>query len=247
MKYILSSNVSTNTHANKVIKVRCISCKQETNHLIIVDYEEYQVDEDFNPWVTDYQIVKCSGCDDISFRKIASDNKEAISAYHRDDIIFYKSIKYEDLYPSRHANRDPLKEDEIFKYVPKKIIDIYREVNETINNNLTIILPIGLRVLMEAICNDLIATEVMPDNIRNLKEKIDFLVKKGYLQEISKDILHRIRTIGNESAHECEEQKMDEILLAIEVIEALIKSLYIHPKRFNKISKRLGNPGTLDS
>ena len=91
MKYILSSNVSTNTHANKVIKVRCISCKQETNHLIIVDYEEYQIDEDFNPWVTDYQIVKCSGCDDISFRKIASDNnKEAISAYHRDDIIYYE-------------------------------------------------------------------------------------------------------------------------------------------------------------
>jgi hypothetical protein len=40
---------------------------------------------------------------------------------------------------------------------------------------------------------------------------------------------------------------MDEISLAMEVIEALIKSLYIHPKRFNKISKRLGNPGTLDS
>ena len=100
---------------------------------------------------------------------------------------------------------------------------------------------------MEAICNDLIATEVMPNDIRNLKDKIDFLVEKGYLQEVSKNILHRIRTIGNESAHECEEQKMDEILLAIEVIEILIKILYIHPKRFNKISKRLGNPGTLDS
>jgi hypothetical protein len=236
-----------NTKANNTVKIRCISCKQKTNHTIISNYEETQVDEEFNYWIIDYQIVKCNGCNDISFRKISSDPNQCIPIYYGDNEVDYEPIEYEDLYPPRHIDRDPLKDNDLFQYTPEKIADIYTETNKSINNKLTILSPIGLRALMEAICNDLIAAEVMPDNIRNLKEKIDFLVKKGYLQEISKDILHRIRTIGNESAHECEEQKMDEISLAMEVIEALIKSLYIHPKRFNKISKRLGNPGTLDS
>ena len=45
-----------NTKANNTVKIRYISCKQKTNHTIISNYEETQVDEEFNYWIIDYQI-----------------------------------------------------------------------------------------------------------------------------------------------------------------------------------------------
>src|SRR5665213_4287430 len=64
------------------------------------------------------------------------------------------------------------------------------------NNDQPVLTGIGLRALVETICKDKKASG------GNLVEKIGSLVSLGVLTADGATILHRIRTLGNDAAHE---------------------------------------------
>ncbi|MGX9306687.1 DUF4145 domain-containing protein, partial [Pantoea dispersa] len=81
---------------------------------------------------------------------------------------------------------------------------------------------IGIRGLIETICRE--------ENIAgdNLEKKIDNLFNGGKISNDSKAILHSLRKIYNKSAHESFKPSKEQLYVSLEIIELLMKQLYIH-------------------
>ena len=93
---------------------------------------------------------------------------------------------------------------------------------------------IGLRTLIESICNDQIQTGNIKFKSKNLYGKINELVENRILTEKSGEILHKIREIGNDSTHDLKPANLTHLKIAFEIVENLLFMLYIFPKEFGK-------------
>lgn len=154
----------------------------------------------------------------------SEDLEEYSNAYGEPD---FKYAERETLYPQE--KRSKTINPDFYHYIPRKCREIYQETDEALSNNLEILAAAGLRALVEAICKDLIKYE--DKSLRSLNKKIDFLVEKGHLLKIQSEILHNIRSMGNDSLHEIDKQNISHLNLAMEVLENLLNTLYILPQR----------------
>lgn len=197
----------------------CSRCNVKTNHkvhtIIKLSWEEpeYAIQGiDF------YETISCLGCEDISFR-LASSNSDDMD-YDEEGKITY--LETEIIYPSRLMGRSPLQE--IYS-LPEKIRNIYKETHSALTSRLKILASVGIRALVEAICLEEKAAGI------NLEKKIDNLVEKGVLTKSNALTLHKTRFLGNRSAHEIEAATDDELEVAFDILENLLKTVYIIPKK----------------
>ena len=59
----------------------------------------------------------------------------------------------------------------------------------------------------------------------------------GVLTKTDAAVLHEIRSMGNEAAHESKPHSDEQLSLAMEVVEHLLKSVYIIPFKLAKFAK----------
>ena len=187
----------------------CNFCNRSTNHTTLFSHREYYID-DAAKW-EDFQTIRCNGCNNVSFR--------IISNYGHDQ---QGNISY----PPRHKIKQGIS---IF-YIPHNIYNLYKEVHESINNNFSILLIIGIRTLIEIVYNNIINKGHAACR-KNLDEKINDLYNEGFICKNDKNILHKIRIAGNKSAHKGSEFNTEHIATALSIIENIIKSIYVHPKK----------------
>ena len=191
----------------------CSRCDGKTYHKVLLSIdksgEEHDGDFDFY-WDTNYQIIQCQGCKTISFSKASSNSED------------YESV-YEDLYPSRVEGRKGF-ENEVL-YLPSKVRRIYSETLQALNSKSPILTGIGLRALVETVCKEMTAEGA------DLLKKIDDLTAKSVLTPAGAKILHKIRTLGNTAAHEIKPHSEKQLGLAMDVIEHLLRDIYILPKQ----------------
>jgi hypothetical protein len=88
---------------------------------------------------------------------------------------------------------------------------------------------VGIRALVEAVCSAESAKG------RTLENKIDDLVKKGILTAKNAQILHRTRLLGNRAAHEIEAPSDPELDVAFDIVENLLETVYIIPKKAERL------------
>jgi len=205
---------------SKKIRVLCEQCGKETNHDILAEQPAGSSREDEYYWHTDYQIVKCCGCDDISFRQETSTEDDY-------DPQTGESISTVKLYPPRIAGRRPLEND---YNLPTNIRRIYREILSAMNNSSVILAAIGLRTLIEGVCTD------RKVKGKNLEQKIDALSTEGVLSSNQAKILHAHRFLGNVAAHEITAAKPQELVAALDIAETLLKTIYILPQLEGEIT-----------
>jgi len=230
-----------NKTKNKKIKVPCIKCNGKTSHKIMqsLDYSgcewiarDYTID-----WIDNYQIIQCQGCESVSFR-----HKSWFSEYQDYD----SDGSTEWLYPKRTERTLPIKN---FRNVPTKVRRIYGETIECFNNEFFTLCAAGLRAIVEGIC----AQQGIKDGPvevekrdgtkklirrKDLQGKISGLCEKGILTTQNSEILHEHRFLGNEAVHELSQPSMDELNLAIEIIEHTIDSLYEIPEKAIELQKK---------
>jgi hypothetical protein len=198
----------------------CISCVGQTDHKVVASFDTSgsEDDEDYNfSWSVYHQIVQCLGCKTISFRKASSNSEDYVQTGPDD----YDSKVIEELYPSRKEGRKGIGDDAV--YLPINIRKIYEETLFALTNGAQILAGIGLRALLEAVCIEKKATG------RDLYKKIENLVTLNVLTPINATILHKIRAIGNSAAHEVKPQSAKQLGLAMDIIEHLLKVVYILP------------------
>ena len=70
---------------------------------------------------------------------------------------------------------------------------------------------------------------------RTLERKLDGLVTEGVITQSGADILHSLRFMGNAAAHEVNAHTTDELGTAMDVIEHLLRGVYILPRSAKKL------------
>ncbi|AYQ26821.1 MULTISPECIES: DUF4145 domain-containing protein [unclassified Polaromonas] len=201
------------------IKIVCSKCNGSTSHKILTEVEQSWSTEDYDiEWGQVDQIVQCLGCEKTSYRLTTSNSE---NTFYDDEGNAHEDIS-ETLYPPRHAGRKGI---EHIWQLPFKVQGVYKETLQAILGSSPVLAGIGLRLLLETICGDKRAEGV------NLYDKITNLVERRILTPQSAEILHHIRTLGNNAAHEAKPHSANQLSLAMEVIEHLLHDVYLLPAR----------------
>ncbi|HMQ75853.1 MAG TPA: DUF4145 domain-containing protein [Flavobacteriales bacterium] len=206
----------------------CATCSRTTRHLELFSVKEPIYDEaEYQNGESLWAIVQCQGYLEFSFFKRSEeyqgDNFEHEPIYSVD----------EQIYPSRIAGRAELKDT---GYLPFHVGLIYRETRNALCNNMNILAGIGLRALVEVVCKEKNAGG------NNLEDRINDLVRTGLLTNDGADILHSLRIMGNQAAHEVKPHSLKDLGIALDVVEHLLTGFYILPAKASALPKKqMGN------
>lgn len=202
--------------------VECTKCSGKTSHAVLATVDVNGSDGDSNysfDWYTGHQLIQCLGCKSISYRIVSSNSEEY---FHTDsgEVVYEESEK---LYPPRIIGVKGLGDEAI--YLPQKVRQIYEETLTALTVNAPVLAAIGLRALVETVCKEKEAEG------GDLLKKIDSLVENRVLTPVGATILHKIRTIGNAAAHEVKPHSERQLSLALDIVEHLLKDVFILPKQ----------------
>lgn len=193
----------------------CPKCKLLTNHTSLHKTTISEEDQHADHWTKDFEVISCNGCDNIQFRTVFFDE------YMRgwDDFnnveYFYDDKKY---YPGNLISHQTIKNE---FHIPSQIRIVYLETLKAMINGCYILSGVGLRAAIEAVC--------LEENIkgRSLEVKINNLEKGKLITEKDASRLHSIRFLGNDSVHEMEVPNEKKLRIALDIVENLIKNLYL--------------------
>ncbi len=206
----------------KNIRSYCGHCNCMTNQMEVGFAESRPDTETFGEYVPDYYIqyrlLKCRGCDAISFLERTIDfefnyDPETGQA----DITDY-------VYPPVIKNHRKLAD---INYLPMRLWAIYNETIRSFGANNLILTAAGLRTIIECICLELGVKG------QNLEAKIDNLSKK-YLSQVQVNRLHSARFLGNDSLHTIQQPRTEHLMLVLGIVEDILKDLFITPEIIKK-------------
>jgi Domain of unknown function (DUF4145) len=204
----------------KKLKVHCRVCKQPTSHEVLYCKESSgRVDEDDFHWWATHQLLSCLGCEAVTYRRVES-NSESLDPETGD------IEESESLYPDRAEGRLPI---EGYEYFPSRTRKIYKETLKALGQDAVILAAIGLRTIIESVC---LEQNVGTDS---LSKGIEILAKDGLLTVHQASLLHALRFMGNEAAHEMSQPKVEELLAALDIAETLLKTVYVLPEVATRI------------
>ena len=203
--------------------IPCVKCAGKTAHKVRASVDVRGEDGDDNysvSWAHDHQVIQCLGCKSVSFRAVSSNSEDY---YQIDNNGNYEYENDEKLYPPRLEGIKGLGDET--HYLPANIRRIYDETLMALSNQAPVLAGIGLRALLETVCKEKNATG------GDLLKKIDSLVGAGILTPAGAAILHKIRALGNAAAHEVKPHSDRQLGLAMDIVEHLLKDVYILPKQ----------------
>ncbi|XHX77044.1 MAG: DUF4145 domain-containing protein [Stenomitos frigidus ULC029] len=215
-------NYHTNKTQDEEHSLPCIKCIGKTTHKVIVSVDIRGVEGEGNyslSWWIDNQIVQCLGCKTVSFREASSNSEDYYPISHD----AYEYNVDERLYPPRIEGIKGLGREA--HYLPFNVYKIYNETLIALSCQAPVLAGMGLRALLETVCKEKEAIG------NDLLKKIDSLGSKGILTPASAAILHKIRTLGNAAAHEVKPHSDKQLALAMDIVEHLLKDVYILPKQ----------------
>ena len=208
---------------NEIIDAPCGVCKRNTKHKILADIElagrEETDDTLLYGWDNEYQIIQCQGCETVMFRQTHT-NLEDMEHYTGQNGWEAEYIKFENYYPNPEKNRIGLSDEHL---LPEKLQRIYTETLNVLNGNNPVLTGIGLRAIIETVCKDQAATG------KTLYAQINSLVEQSVLTKEGAEILHKLRVLGNDAAHEVKPHSNVQMGLAFDVVEHLLQGVYILP------------------
>ena len=164
-----------------------------------------------------HELLQCGGCQDIHYRR----SEWAHMDEEADALI--------QVFPPIGLRARAIPEAHLF---PSEVEAAYRETIAAAANELPVLTSVGVRILVEAVCSDREAQG------RNLEKKIDDLVIQGVLTPEGAEILHGLRILGNESAHEVAAPRQAQLEAALSVVKHLLLGVYVIPETAKGFPKR---------
>jgi hypothetical protein len=212
-------------------RVRCQVCKKDSQSVEIIASVKKHVQAEVDrrlyvDWWDTYQTLKCGGCETVFFRVISSNSEDVDYDWDQDGNEVGRYNTVERFYPEIENLRDEING---FDLLPSHLAAVYTEAAKALNSNQPVLAGIGIRAILETICKDKCA----PGS--NLYEKIDGLKSQGVLSPNGAEVLHKLRVLGNTSAHEVKPQSSDQLLLAFDVLDNLLSNVYVLEPSVKKI------------
>jgi len=226
-------------------KTYCKLCDRRTNHDILHCHhvKGQETDDEGVPflwWDEKSYIVQCAGCDEVGFIKVYGDSE--MYSYGNDGEMYYDtSVKVFPAEPEREPPRGRELETKHFSKVPELLLSLYSQIVNAFNDKAYILVGIGLRTMVEAICKDLEIEDgyVLDEDgnkkvdkqgneirSRKLAGKINGLVEKSVILPKQAEIIDQLRDLGNEVVHEIKVPKRSTLSKGIAIIEFLLEHTY---------------------
>ncbi|PFB50933.1 hypothetical protein CN396_01730 [Bacillus thuringiensis] len=240
-------------------KIYCSSCAKKTNHIFLKDKKEnkleYKIsDSDFEEEIDfsfsdEYYIIQCMGCDKVAFLNIYSDETMFYidgddywgnRVYLQDYIVYPEEPQREDVIPKSLRFESQYE----FNHLPEFIEVLREEVISAYKINSRLLCGMGIRMIVEAVCKEKGITKtpklkkgnpILDRNgktvMRNLtlSEKIDQLKEQNIIDESQKNILHEVRDLGNDTAHEIKSHTLRLLKSVLNVVEFILYNIYEIP------------------
>jgi len=212
---------------SREVWIACSLCAMVTCHqpLSLVETHDVSEDESIQVW-DEYYIVQCRGCRNVSFCIKSSCTENAIYNPRTGESELEVRTR---VYPSRIAGRPGL--DHVY-LLPYPVNTVYTETRMALANDQPVLGGIGIRAIVETVCKDQSA------NGKDLMERIDDLARKGVVTPDGAKILHGLRFMGNDAAHEVKAHPEADLMTALDVVEYLLKGVYILPRLAEKLPKK---------
>lgn len=204
------------------IRIHCNSCKCRTWHQVEARHSQTREDDLFGiDQLIDGEILRCMGCDQLSFRLIK----------HPFDFEEDGQLE-EELYPERGNKKRARRH---FFKLPKEVNSLYNETLVAHDRELKLLSTVGLRALIEAI----VANKIPESEYgNNLESKIGSLSTRFPANVI--DVLHEFRVMGNKAIHaQVAPEKLD-VHRALYVVEGIMEYFYgieDHAESFRRFKK----------
>lgn len=197
---------------------KCPQCARNTKHTVLASVAEVgDIDGPDISYRHEHDIVQCDGCETICFRK------ESMNSEDRDwdDNAIVTVESYPEPKPEERSGAAYIT-DEVYS-MPGIVQSIYSETLTAIRQDLPILAGIGIRAIVEATCHDQQAAG------HTLEKKIDDLVHQSLLTQKGAEILHGLRLIGNDAAHQIKPPTKEQVAAAMKVIDHLLIGAYVIP------------------
>ena len=211
----------------------CQECNAETYHkvLALVATSDSTPDNDICV-SSDFMIVQCQGCRAVSFCEEARCTEDVGQDPETGELILVPIVK---LYPSRIVGRPELQD---LYDLPHGVYRIYRETHSALCNKLPVLASAGIRAIIEAICQEKAVSG------KDLKKRINGLAQAGIITVEGAKILHSLRFMGNQAVHKIKAHTELELCAAFDVVEYLLKGVYILPKQAAKLPRQMPSSGS---
>lgn len=197
---------------NKRVKVWCKRCNNVTNHDELYT-ANWNLEDDYYVYKEQYSIVRCCGCDNLSFLlTVYDESNEDYDENGMQTITPQLSI-----YPIDRVMVNRIDANKI----PHPVREIYLETIDNINRKNSILGAAGCRAVIEAICKE---HEVAG---RDLNTMINNMAKNHIITAKDRDHLHAIRFMGNDSIHVSCKYPENELKIVAHIINSILTSLYI--------------------
>jgi hypothetical protein len=195
---------------DKKVKNHCAACNITTNHDVIGIHSETN-DPDTYHCKTEHAVVKCCGCETVSFRKAFHDY-ETVFQTGDDEWDYDLSVE---IYPKKARGKLDVRN------APEVVQSIYGETCSAFSDGSYTLAGIGFRATIEAICND--------QNVagKELNTRINNLANKGLISKRDSVRLHSIRFLGNDAAHDIKKPSAGSLAAALTIIEHLLTTIYL--------------------
>jgi hypothetical protein len=206
------------------IEVDCAACAAKTYHTVLTAIPRDRVSSDqLITWYDDYEIIRCSGCGEVSFRHIfVSDDGGFVT--EDGELVPDEKVK---LYPPRISG---IKRVEGWEYLPYPVREVFNEAFNALEYRLPLLAALGMRAVIEAVCvnkglsnaNSKVPLERM---LRNMKEN-------GLITESQMERLMVLKADGNEAAHRFRFVSIDQLKVAMKEVMHLLYDQFIGPAEF---------------
>jgi hypothetical protein len=208
-----TERVEKDESLGQTARATCERCSRETEHGVLTSIETYDSSERYDMHQGgSFQIVQCAGCRWISFRQTWWSSEVCGEDGKPTENVL--------LFPPRRQGVRWLEHEH---YLPPTIRQLYKEKMYALVNNQPVLSGIAIRALVEAVCAHYGATA------SNLKARVNELADKGKLSHDQRDSLHGCRCLGNDAAHEAKVPTDEELEIANDIADSLLKAAFIHP------------------
>jgi hypothetical protein len=164
-----------------------------------------------------YQMLKCKGCDSISFRhsKWCSEWDDVEAHYYPPEISRSKPSWWED------------------ESIPQSQQYLLTEIYEALHNSSLRLAVMGIRSLIESVM-----VEKVGDNGTFGNNLAEFSTR-GWLSEKQKETLEKIIDVGHAATHRDFSPSREDLGILMDIAEALVVGVYVHPLRGANLGRKI--------
>lgn len=173
-----------------------------------------------------FEFWYCIGCDTTFMEE------DLLLAHNKDEIVWSRNQRFP---KANIVIERRLKE---FNYLNEELAGLYWEVIESYNEGMFRLSAIGLRALLEGICNDLGIGDEMA---WGLNRKLKIGVEQQIFPQNIFDALMKLKIMGDKAAHRMDGPDTEELSLAIDLAEDLMDRKYETKYKLESSAERLKN------